>query len=358
MLKILVVYVQLVSGFVLPPAQLSSPSTSIIRRHSIDIPTIVTTALGEETSRIAANFLSDVDGGILVLQFLTSLFASVFGFGDALLAMPLLAVVFGMDASTAAPLVSVVSTAMIAANLAVDAKSGQMRTVGRWKTSLGMLSGAALGVPLGVRALVAIDPDIVRFLVGFVLIFYGLLKLAPSTTENLQQREFSSKEEVDLFLIVPFGFLAGFLGGAVAEPGPPAVLLSQIANWSPITTRLLLFRFFLPVQVLAIADYNENSLLTPFVYHQAIATLPIVALAVAVGTKLNRKIKPDLFSELVAAIILLLGIFCSSTAAGPIIDHFHLLGSSSGTTLLFAHDPLLASSSSLTFSVPHNIVDS
>ena len=51
-----------------------------------------------------------MDAGIVALQAGTSLFAAVFGFGDAIIAMPLLTLLFGLDVREAAPLVVAVDT--------------------------------------------------------------------------------------------------------------------------------------------------------------------------------------------------------------------------------------------------------
>mmetsp|Transcript_2734 Transcript_2734/g.8276 ORF Transcript_2734/g.8276 Transcript_2734/m.8276 type:complete len:307 (+) Transcript_2734:944-1864(+) len=264
----------------------------------------------------ASLFLADVDGGVLALQALTSLFASVFGFGDALLAMPLLGILFHMDVPTAAPLVSVVSTAMIVGNLALDnAQEDDAPKVGRWPETACLLAGAALGVPLGVQALVAVDPDVIRGVVGLCLVAFGAAKLAKKGSSE------KNAGDVDLLrVVVPVGFVAGFLGGAVAEPGPPAVVLSRLARWDAVTTRAMLFRFFLPVQALAIFDFSQNGLVTPGVLHQATATIPAVAVAVALGTVLNRRIQPSLFEDVVSGLVFALGLFCVADAANAMLS--------------------------------------
>jgi len=76
-----------------------------------------------------AGFAS-VDAGIVLLQSGTSLFAAVFGFGDAIIAMPMLAIVFHQPPTAAAPLVTLVGTLLICLNLLVDIKDGQMQECG------------------------------------------------------------------------------------------------------------------------------------------------------------------------------------------------------------------------------------
>lgn len=251
---------------------------------------------------------------IAALQAATSLFASIFGFGDAILAMPLLGLLFGLDARQAAPLVTCVSTLMIVANLVVDIRSGKMSGVGRWNESGALLVGAIAGVPVGVNALVSLDPDLLRTGVGVLLIAYAVRELN-KPTQTIQE----TKDLQSLLTVIPFGFAAGILGGAVAEPGPPAVVLGQTRRWDPQTMRVMLFRFFLPVQLISLFDLNEAGLLTSNVVLQALAAAPGVVAAVAVGTVLNRKIDPTLFSSLVATLVLCLGFLCCSSAAPKLL---------------------------------------
>eukprot|EP00630_Chrysocystis_fragilis_P003173 CAMPEP_0197400400 /NCGR_PEP_ID=MMETSP1165-20131217/16817_1 /TAXON_ID=284809 /ORGANISM="Chrysocystis fragilis, Strain CCMP3189" /LENGTH=340 /DNA_ID=CAMNT_0042926463 /DNA_START=1 /DNA_END=1022 /DNA_ORIENTATION=+ len=227
-------------------------------------------------------------------------------FGDAILAMPLLTLLFGLDATTAAPLVTTVSTVMICANLAIDIRSGKMEAVGRWTESAALVAGAAAGVPVGVHALVSLDPELLRAAVGVVLIAYAAKQFA---------KDEPPRTALNILAVIPFGFAAGVLGGAVAEPGPPCVVLSRLAKWDPVTMRVMLQRFFLPVQLLALFDLNQEGLLTEPVLLQAVAAVPAVALAGFLGTKLNRSIDPAVFNTLIAALVLALGLLCCSTAA-------------------------------------------
>lgn len=278
---------------------------------------------------------------IAALQAGTSLFASVFGFGDAILAMPLLGLLFGLDARQAAPLVTCVSTLMIVANLVVDIRSGKMSGVGRWNESGALLVGAIAGVPVGVNALVSLDPDLLRTGVGLLLIAYAVREL-----NKPKQTSEETKDMKSLLTVIPFGFAAGVLGGAVAEPGPPAVVLGQTRRWDPQTMRVMLFRFFLPVQLISLFDLNEAGLLTSNVVLQALAAVPGVVVAVAIGTALNRKIDPTLFSSLVATLVLCLGFLCCSSAAPNLLasaEAHQLLGGMWMADLQSSLSPLLLS---------------
>ena len=115
-----------------------------------------------------------VDVRICLLQAGASLFASIFGFGDAVIAVPLLAVLFHFEATQAAPLVVFVTFFLTMANAIADVEGGIQQEAGRWSTSAAMIGGAAAGVPIGVSALVQVEPWAIRAGVGSFLLLYGV----------------------------------------------------------------------------------------------------------------------------------------------------------------------------------------
>ena len=278
--------------------------------------------------------LGAVDMRIALLQAGASLFAAVFGFGDAIIAMPLLALLFGVEAVRAAPLVVSVSFCMSLANTSVDIQSGAQRAAGRWTTSLALLGGAVIGVPLGVRALVTVPPYAIRGCVGALLLAYGSLNLYVARAETAEPAPARDEGSLAALAVAfPFGLAAGFLGGAVAEPGPAAVVLGQARRWTPPTLRCMLLRFFLPVQVLSLMEFQKAGLIDAATAAQALVALPLVAVAVVGGTKINRTVDPDDFSEILAVLVLILGCLCASSAYG---DYEKMLGATQASSVLLS----------------------
>jgi len=259
-----------------------------------------------------------VDIRICLLQAGASLFASIFGFGDAVIAVPLLAVLFQFEAVRAAPLVVFVSFFLTIATAASDFQGGIQQQAGRWSTSAAMIGGAVAGVPLGVAALVAVEPYAIRAGVGIFLLCYGLYDIFGSENE-----EMPADEEAKLTSVattIPYGFAAGFLGGAIAEPGPVAVVLGKARGWSPPTLRAMLARFFLPVQILSLASFGAEGLLSPDIVAQGVAALPFVLAASAAGTIINRRVDPEAFSDVVGGLVAGLGVLCLSTAYSDFLE--------------------------------------
>ena len=265
-----------------------------------------------------------VDLGILSLMTATSLFGSTFGFGDGILAIPLLALIFGIDVAQAAPLQTVVSSCLGLLILFVDAKEeAQADTatakIGRYGESLLLFLAAAVGVPAGVQVLVNVDPGLIRGVVGVVLLSYGAWALSTGGGEgvgdedgavDMPSADAEVASETWPVRALPFGLVAGALCGAVGEPGPVAILYGQLQQWSPLVLRGMLARFFLPVQLVTLREFSEQGLLTDGVLEQSACTLPSVVLACLLGTRLNRAFDPNRFTVAVDALVVCLGGVC------------------------------------------------
>ncbi len=162
---------------------------------------------------------------LFAIVFLAALLQTTSGFGFALMAMPLVALVIGVKA--AAPLVALVGFTLYAVNLV------RYRRGLDWRVLLPLAVAAALGVPLGVWALGNLDEHVVKTVLGVILIAYGLYSLWRPHTAPLRS---------DLWAY-PAGFLAGVLGGAFNTPGPPVIIYGNLRQWSRD-----LFRSTLPLQ--------------------------------------------------------------------------------------------------------------
>lgn len=70
---------------------------------------------------------------------------------------------------------------------------------------------------------------------------------------------------------------------------------------------------------------QDAGLVTGATLAQAASATPCVAVAVVLGTFINRRLDPALFSNAVAAIIVVLGVLCVSTAAADLAPTVQLL---------------------------------
>ena len=129
----------------------------------------------------------------LCVLFFSTLTRSTLGFGDALIAMPFLAMLLGMQ--TAAPLVALISLMILVRNWhIVDFHM-------TWR----LIMAAAGGVPVGLFYLTRVPEPMTQMLLGCLLIGFCLYNL---------RRSPNSQMRVSLHAAYAFGFAAGTLGGA------------------------------------------------------------------------------------------------------------------------------------------------
>ncbi len=105
----------------------------------------------------------------LLIPFLASLTRSTFGFGDAVLALPLLALLLGL--TTATPLVTLASFTLAVGILLSSWQAVKLRAIGA------LVLAAMVGIPVGVLVLTWVEGDWLLRVLGVFLIGFGLYTL-------------------------------------------------------------------------------------------------------------------------------------------------------------------------------------
>ena len=218
---------------------------------------------------------------VLAVLFLATLIRSAFGFGEALVAVPLLALVLPVE--VAAPVAVLVSITVAAIVVLEDWRNVHVR-------SAGWLAGSALaGIPLGLLLLKAAPEFIVKTVLAIVILSFSLYSL---TTR--QQRELQHDRLAWLF-----GFSSGVLGGAYGMNGPPLVMYGVLRRWTPIQFRATLQGYFLIASLVGMAGYWIAGLWTRAVSGYYVASLPLVLVAVVLGRLVNRRLSGRSFLQCV-----------------------------------------------------------
>lgn len=227
---------------------------------------------------------------VLAILFLATFIRSAFGFGEALIAVPLLAFVMPVD--TAAPIAVLVSITVAVIAVVQDWRHIQFRSARR------LFLATVIGTPIGLWALHALDGHVVKLVLGAVVAGFSGFSLVRRQPMSLQDDRYAWT----------FGFGAGVLGGAYGMNGPPLVMYGALRGWSPVHFRATLQGYFLPASVLAMAGYGMTGLWTPAVTHQYLAALPTVLLAIPLGRMVNRRIGGPAFLVCVHAGLVVVGM--------------------------------------------------
>src|SRR5215510_7631062 len=143
---------------------------------------------------------------ILITAVLLSLCAfmrAAVGFGEALLAIPLLSML--MSISTASPVVTLAGLTMSLSLLVVNRETVDFPSARR------LIAASLVGIPFGVVLLHMAPERVVKGVLGLGLVVYGVYNLLTPGVPAVHHEKYAW----------PFGFLAGVLGGGLQHQWPP-----------------------------------------------------------------------------------------------------------------------------------------
>lgn len=209
---------------------------------------------------------------VLAVMFIATVIRSAFGFGEALIAVPLLSVV--MSAKVAAPLACLASITVALVVVIQDWHKIHFRS------SAWLFLFTLLGIPLGLWLLEAASEAVVKGVLAAVIIAFAAYCV-------IHRTPFELKNDNMAWL---FGFLAGVLGGAYAINGPPLVIYGALRRWSPEHFRATLQGYFLPASLVGMAGYWLTDLWTPSVTEYYLASLPAILAAIFLGRVIHRRL--------------------------------------------------------------------
>ena len=216
---------------------------------------------------------------ILAILFIATLVRSTFGFGESLIAVPLL--VFFIPIEEAVPL-SVLVSIVIAAIVVVQDHQKIHFSSAKW-----LIIFAAVGIPLGLVLLTYGNENLTKSILGILIILYSIYSLVSKNSLKL-----ASDNKLWLFIC---GFLSGVFGGAYGLNGPPLVIYGNMRNWTAKHFRATLQAYFLPASIIGMIGYWYKDLWTATVTHYFLISLPVVIPAIFLGRYLNHRIKDGAF---------------------------------------------------------------
>ncbi len=228
---------------------------------------------------------------VVLVIFVATLIRSVFGFGEALIAVPLLAL--RIPITIAAPLAVLVSVLVALVIVLQDWRQVEFRSAG-W-----LIASTVVGIPFGVLLLAHGNQRLVKAILGCVIVVFALYALARHHARELRPD--------NLPWLLGSGFCAGVLGGAFGMNGPPLAIYGTMRRWSAQQFRATLQGYFLPASLIGMAGYWLAGLWLPQVTRYFLLSLPCVLLAIFLGGVLNRKLPVGTFVRYVHGGLVVIG---------------------------------------------------
>jgi uncharacterized membrane protein YfcA len=235
--------------------------------------------------------------GLVLIVFTAIFISATFGFGDALINMPLLTLLLG--SSDTAPLVACLSMFNSGIIFFYD------RGAADKKRLLPLLFSALLSMPLGFYVARVADEQAVKMVLGGLIMAFAIYNLFIKqmlAVIAIPSAGFDPKAII-------FGTISGLFGGAYNISGPPVVLYGTLCAWSPLTFSATLQSFFFPLACTAVAmrancgEYNSQ------IFFYLLIALPALILATLLGRYANSRItNPARFQRIIQVVLLFLGL--------------------------------------------------
>ncbi len=236
---------------------------------------------------------------VIAILFVATLVRSSLGFGEALIAVPLLALLMPVD--QAAPVAVLVSITIAFLILLRDWRQVHFASAGR------LIVSTLFGLPLGLLLLRFAPEGVVKALLGLVIVAFSTYALFRHTQELKDDR-----------WAWVFGLQAGILGGAYGMNGPPLAIYGSLRRWSPEQFRATLQAYFLPASVVGMIGYWVAGLWTAPVSRIYLESLPAVVVATLAGRALGRYIPARRFTVIVYAGLIGIGVILLYQAFGKL----------------------------------------
>lgn len=231
----------------------------------------------------------------IVIILVASFVRSAFGFGDALIAMPLLSLF--IEVQYAAPLVAFMSFFIAVIILISSYKQIKFKAI--WK----LMAASIVGIPLGIFFLQEAAELYIKILLAIILIVFAIYKLINPKLMQLANDKYA----------LHFGFIAGLLGGAYNTNGPPIIIYGTMRNWKPEEFRAILQGIFFPSNIVIMAGHGFAGNITELTIYAALISLPFIALSTYLGSLINKKFRTEQFQKYVYFLLLAIAALMIST---------------------------------------------
>lgn len=227
---------------------------------------------------------------VLLFLFFGLLAQTTFGFGNALVSMPLLSLVVTTDIAT--PLVALVATSMCVCNVIKDWHDIDLRG-GKY-----LLPFALLGIPLGLLWLKEAPEAWVKLLLAWIVLGFAIYRLRATKKPIRLKHDYHAWS---------FGLIAGILGGAYNTAGPPLVIYGTLREWPKERFRATLQGLFLVLNLGVLFGHWQTGSFTTEVLTYYVEVIPLGIVAFIVGHRIGNSLSGEMAVRCICVMLILIG---------------------------------------------------
>lgn len=229
---------------------------------------------------------------VLIIAFVATLIRSTFGFGEALLAVPMLSLFVPLEIAVPLAVLLSISIALV---IVIQDRQHIHFSSAKW-----LIIFAIMGIPLGLLVLAYGNEYYIKAGLGLLIIAYCVYSMVGKKSIHLE-----SDNMKWLFIC---GFLSGVFGGAYGISGPPLVVYGNMCKWSAQKFRATLQSYFLPAGIVSLVGFWYKGLWNHTVTHYYLIALPAAVPAIFIGRYFNRRLKDQAFFKYVYMGLIIIGL--------------------------------------------------
>jgi len=230
---------------------------------------------------------------VTAIIFLASFILGITSFGFALVAVPLLNLIFPLQVLVPVLIIYGVfinGLVLLPIYKHLDLKDMQY-----------LVGAGILGIPLGTVLLLVLDESILKIGIGIIVII-SAWALYTGYRVHIKNEKLGNAVA---------GFISGLLNGSITMSGPPVILFYSNQDLEKQVFRANLAFYFMLTNIINLPVLYWGGLLTPQVFQYSAAILPSVlvgAIGIILGSKVGTKMDGPLFHRLSLILIFLMGV--------------------------------------------------
>jgi len=237
--------------------------------------------------------------GILIV-FFASILQGLMGFGYAIVAAPLLMLIFLPKLVVPIILIqSSINNIIIIASLLKE----NINQYVNLKKILRLIIPAIIGIPIGTFLLISVEKETIKIFSGIIIIFFSISQLIG----------FHKPVKNEKVASVIVGLISGILAGSTAISGPPVVLFLMNQNVIKNYFRVSIVIYFIVLGLIAILSMYISKILNMEVIHYFLSLFPAMVFGLSIGIYLSKKVNENLFKLATIFIVLVSGILAISS---------------------------------------------
>lgn len=218
------------------------------------------------------------------------------GFGSALVALPLLSLL--IDIKAAVPL------CMLVGLIITGYLSWQLRASLSRRKIMPLFVACLPGIYVGVTFLKRADTDLIKTLLGLLIIGFTLYKLLARPKPR----------RIGQGWALLAGFLTGAIGAAFSAGGPPTIIYTALTDWDKDEIKATMSGFFFASGLLTALVHGAGGITTVEVLHYSVVAAPFVAVGVFAGSRFYDRVDRQRYLTIVLGVLLAMGLMLVASA--------------------------------------------